>query len=179
MGDRESNQKQAVTIKISKDKIKKASRVANKIAKKASDGGKGKANVLMEEEDEEVLEDCVILKHRVDNEEEVEVLVKWLDDKKKEWMKLYDMWADYRIRVCEYRRDKQLKGKEWHNPTLEKMEYFVRVLSHEQPKKGKKLEDIRFCVLANNGFVVEDMSYKELLEDAQELLDEYVKENGL
>ena len=132
-----------------------------------------------ESQPDEDIEDCILLKHRVDDEDEIEVLVKWLLTKEKEWMKLYDMWADYPIRVCEYRREKQIKGKEWHNPSLDKMEYFVRILSHDNPSKGRKKEDYHFCVLANNGYVVEDMLYKELFIDAPHLLEDYVANNSL
>jgi hypothetical protein len=131
----------------------------------------------LEPEDDE-LEKCKILKHKNCKDGEVKVEVKWELIGNKEWLNLYDMWADYPGEVEEYKKKNQnkCKGKLWKVPNLANVKYFVRILGMHGG--DEKPEDAEFIVLANNGYKFDDkdcVKYDDLQNDAPELLEAFLQ----
>ena len=62
---------------------------------------------------EEMPEACEILSHKdpANEDNPVLLLVKWQIEKSQSWMKLYDMWADYKEEVIQYRNKVGLNRK--------------------------------------------------------------------
>ena len=75
----------------------------------------------------------------------------------------------------EYRGKKKQNGKLWKDPSIESIEYVVRILSMHGGNVNN-YKKATFCTLWNNGYKITDCSYEEVLGDAEELLEAYLAE---
>ena len=64
------------------------------------------------EDEGDILEMRVIIKHTLDKQGAVRVKVKRGDLGKQDWQCLYDMWADYPMEVKEYKKKNQTTTRE-------------------------------------------------------------------
>ena len=92
-------------------------------------------------------------------------------------MKLHDMWADYMEEVLKYRKEKNLSfNKKWAKPSLAGIKTAVRILSMHNKKD---FINSTYTVLWDNGYLMECMTYIELVTDAKELFSTFLREKGI
>ena len=94
-----------------------------------------------------------------------------------DWQCLFDMWADYPTEVQEYKKKNQTttRGKPWRVPTIDTVEYFVRILCMIGGEEN--VEEATFIVLANNGYKFDGkdcVKYDELQKDDPDLLQAFL-----
>ena len=98
---------------------------------------------------------------------------------------LRDTWADYAYHVCVYREKKKLcdlQDKDladyWFWPTINgrnQMNALDDILSHVGDIK-KAVKKYQFEILCDNGLRLENVTYEQLMKDADaELLEDYIK----
>ena len=111
-----------------------------------------------------------IMNHRMGENKEMEVLVNY--GAKLEWEKLYDIWADFPDIVVAYRRSEKLKLKCFQTPTIDKAKYIARVIGHTGAVSRPK--QMTFCVIFDNGFREDNVSYANAMADAKEKVEVYI-----
>lgn len=177
---KEQKKKDEETAK-NKETLKSGGQVKSNKTKNPSKKKQLEPTIELEIDDPEVdeqLEKCKIIKHKLCKQRGIRLQVKWMDSSTSDWQYLYDMWADYPDEVAAYKKKnpKKCKGKVWKTPTIDGVDYFVRIL--EMFGDTEKVTDAQFIVLANNGYKFEGagcVSYDELDTDDPLLLEEFLE----
>ena len=84
---------------------------------------------------------------------------------------------DYEEEVIWYRNKVGLnRKKRWYKPSRETIKYPVRILGMD----GREdFTNVTYCVLWDNGFMMDDVEHKEISLDGPELLKEFLTELGI
>ena len=94
-----------------------------------------------------------------------------------DWQCLYNKWADYPTEVKAYKKKNQreTRGKPWNVPTIDGIEYFVRILGMIGGEGN--VAEATFIFLANNKYKFDGkdcVRYNELQKDDPDLLQAFL-----